>query len=59
MYFSVILKHSDGKAGGKNISQQYSITYIHISNDPVITAARDDYRTVRVLKQILNKECKI
>lgn len=35
MYFSVILKHRDGKAGDKNISQQYSIT-IHTSHDPVI-----------------------
>lgn len=58
MYFSVILKYRDGKAGGKNISQQYSIT-IHISYDPVITAAWDNYRTVRVQKQFLNKKCKI
>lgn len=58
MYLSVTLKHRDDKAGGKNISQQYSIT-IHISHDPVIAAAWDDYRSVRVLKQILNRKCKI
>lgn len=56
MCLSVILKHRDDKAGG-NISQHYSIT-IHTGHDPVITSAWDDYRTVRVQKQILNKNVK-
>jgi len=52
MYLSVtFLKHRDDKAGGKNISKQYS-TAIHISHDTVITGAWDNYRSVSKLRQI-------
>lgn len=56
MYHSMTsLQCRDDKAGGKNISKQYS-TVIHISHDSVPTGAWDDYRSVRVLRQILKAE---
>lgn len=49
------LQHRDDKAGGKNIRKQYRIA-IHRSHDPVITGAWDNYRSVRVLRQIQNQK---